>query len=78
MTASIPQLLIVLLIIVLLFGTNKLKTIGSDLGSALRGFKNSLKDEDESAKAEKKAKENLVIEGKAEKVETPQKTETKN
>lgn len=76
MTASVPQLLVILLIIVLLFGTKKLKSIGSDLGSALKGFKSSMKDEEEAA--DKKAKENLVIEGKAEKVETAQKTESKS
>ncbi|GAB2928056.1 twin-arginine translocase TatA/TatE family subunit [Rheinheimera gaetbuli] len=44
---SIWQLLIVLAIIVLLFGTKKLRGIGSDLGSAVRGFRNSIKDEPE-------------------------------
>jgi sec-independent protein translocase protein TatA len=73
MGISIPQLLILLLIIVLLFGTKKLKSIGSDLGGALKGFKNSLKDEEEQKKAE-----GQVIEGQAEKVETSQKTENKN
>lgn len=42
---SIWQLLIVLAIIVLLFGTKKLRGIGSDLGSAIKGFRNSVKDE---------------------------------
>lgn len=47
---SIWQLLIVLAIIVLLFGTKKLRGIGSDLGSAVKGFRNSIKDapEDDS------------------------------
>ena len=36
--------LIVLLIIVLVFGTKKLKNIGSDLGSAVKGFKDGVKD----------------------------------
>lgn len=43
---SIWQLLIVLAIIVLLFGTKKLRGIGTDLGSAIKGFRNSIKDED--------------------------------
>ncbi|HEX5792659.1 MAG TPA: Sec-independent protein translocase subunit TatA [Rheinheimera sp.] len=42
---SIWQLLIVLAIIVLLFGTKKLRGIGSDLGSAIKGFRSSIKDE---------------------------------
>lgn len=50
---SIWQLLIVLAIIVLLFGTKKLRGIGSDLGSAIKGFRNSIKDapEDDSTEA---------------------------
>ena len=42
---SIWQLLIVLAIIVLLFGTKKLRGIGSNLGSAIKGFRSSIKDE---------------------------------
>ena len=41
---SIWQLLIVLLIVVMVFGTKKLKNIGSDLGSAVKGFKDGMKD----------------------------------
>lgn len=41
---SIWQLLIVLVIIVLLFGTKKLRNMGGDLGSAVKGFKDSVKD----------------------------------
>jgi sec-independent protein translocase protein TatA len=41
---SIWHWLIVLLIIVLIFGTKKLKNIGSDLGSAVKGFKDGMKD----------------------------------
>ncbi|RVU39926.1 twin-arginine translocase TatA/TatE family subunit [Rheinheimera riviphila] len=41
---SIWQLLIILVIIVLLFGTKRLRNIGTDLGSAIRGFRSSLKD----------------------------------
>lgn len=40
------QLLLVLAIVVLLFGTKKLRGVGSDLGGAIRGFKNAMKDED--------------------------------
>ena len=42
---SIWQLLIVFAIIVLLFGTKKLRTLGGDLGSAVKGFKNAVTDE---------------------------------
>lgn len=48
MGISIWQLLIVLLIIVLLFGTKKLRNIGSDLGSAIKHFRSAVKDTDDS------------------------------
>ncbi|MDC8785858.1 Sec-independent protein translocase subunit TatA [Roseateles koreensis] len=41
---SIWHWLIVLLIIVLVFGTKKLKNVGSDLGSAVKGFKDGMRD----------------------------------
>jgi sec-independent protein translocase protein TatA len=70
MGISIPQLLIILLIVALLFGTKKLRGIGSDLGSALKGFKNAIKEEDseQAAKTEDKDEEN-VIEGEVQKSE---------
>ncbi|MDO9475716.1 MAG: Sec-independent protein translocase subunit TatA [Pseudohongiella sp.] len=49
---SIWQLLIIALIIVLLFGTKKLRTLGSDLGGALKGFKQAVKDDDKDAKSD--------------------------
>lgn len=48
MGISIWQLLIVLGIVVLLFGTKKLRTMGTDLGGAVRGFKKSMSDEESS------------------------------
>ncbi len=50
---SIWQLLIIAVIVVLLFGTKKLRNIGGDLGSAVKGFKNAMNDE-EAAKKESK------------------------
>ena len=41
---SIWQLVIVLAIVLLLFGSKKLRNIGSDLGSAVKGFKKSVSD----------------------------------
>jgi len=41
---SIWHWLIVLLIVVMIFGTKKLKNIGTDLGSAVKGFKDGMKD----------------------------------
>jgi sec-independent protein translocase protein TatA len=66
MGISPMQLLIILLIVALLFGTKKLRNIGGDLGGAVKGFKKAMKDE-EKPSVEKK--EGEVIEGKAEKVE---------
>jgi sec-independent protein translocase protein TatA len=46
---SIWHWLIVLLVVVLVFGTKKLKNVGSDLGSAVKGFKDGMKGGSESA-----------------------------
>ena len=46
------HLLIVLVIVLLVFGTKKLKSIGSDLGSAVRGFKESMKDAEDAASSD--------------------------
>jgi sec-independent protein translocase protein TatA len=52
---SIWQLAIVLLIVVLIFGTKRLKSIGSDLGSAVKGFKKAIDtDEDKSSPEEQR------------------------
>ena len=40
------QLLIIAVIVILLFGTNKLRGMGGDLGSAIKGFKKALHEED--------------------------------
>ena len=45
MGLSIWQLLIVLVIVILLFGTKRLKNLGSDLGNALKGFKKAVNDD---------------------------------
>ncbi len=42
------HLLIILVIVLLVFGTKKLKTIGSDLGSAVRGFKDSMREAEQT------------------------------
>lgn len=47
---GIQELLIILVIVVLLFGTKKLKTIGTDLGGALKGFRKAMSDEDNGDK----------------------------
>jgi sec-independent protein translocase protein TatA len=65
---SITQLLILLVIVMLVFGTKRLRNIGSDLGSAVKGFRKGIEDEPadkepekittaEKTSAEKQAKE---------------------
>ncbi len=46
---SIWQLLIILAIVIMLFGTKRLRTLGSDLGSAVKGFRKSMSDDDKPA-----------------------------
>ncbi|WP_018867646.1 MULTISPECIES: twin-arginine translocase TatA/TatE family subunit [unclassified Thioalkalivibrio] len=49
---SIWQLLIILLIVVLLFGTKKLRNMGGDIGSAMKNFRQAVKDPDAEEKKE--------------------------
>ena len=70
MGISIWQLVIILVIVLLLFGTKKLRNIGGDLGGAIRSFRGAVKDgekkpEDEIEEPSQIAKEEKVIEGEA-------------
>ncbi len=47
---SITKLLVVAALIILVFGTKKLRTLGGDLGSAIKGFKKAMNEDDDSAK----------------------------
>jgi len=49
---GIWQLLIILLIVVMLFGTKRLKSLGTDLGGALKGFKTAIKEDEEKQTTE--------------------------
>ncbi|TDY03929.1 twin-arginine translocase TatA/TatE family subunit [Thiohalophilus thiocyanatoxydans] len=79
MGIGIWQLVIILLIVLLLFGAKRVRNIGSDLGSAVKGFKSAVKDEektddnDDSAKLES-SDEGQTIEGEASKVKDQDKT----
>jgi sec-independent protein translocase protein TatA len=44
MGIGMRELIIILLVVLVVFGTKKLRTIGSDLGGAVKGFKNAVKD----------------------------------
>lgn len=61
---SLWQLLIVLVIVVLIFGTKKLRNMGGDLGSAVKNFKTAVKDEDKPAE-KLENQESSVIEGES-------------
>jgi sec-independent protein translocase protein TatA len=65
---SIWSLLLILVIVLLLFGTKRLKNVGSDLGGAIKGFRKAMKDgvveKDEPEQLDKKETDN-VIEGEA-------------
>lgn len=47
---GIWELLLILGIVLLIFGTKKLKTLGTDLGSAIKGFKKAITTEEETTK----------------------------
>ncbi|MDP7592911.1 MAG: twin-arginine translocase TatA/TatE family subunit [Litorilituus sp.] len=57
---GIWQLLIIAVIVVLLFGTKKLRSLGGDLGSAVKGFKNAIDDDKSSAKSVEEKSETLA------------------
>jgi len=73
---SIWHWLIVLLVVVLIFGTKKLRNIGQDLGGAVKGFKDGMKTGDDAANAAKEAETpspqigGTTIEGQAKKEKT--------
>ena len=68
---GIWQLLIILLIVVMLFGTKRLKNLGSDLGGALKGFKTAIKEDEEDKSADEGSEiPGETIDSTAEKVET--------
>ncbi|PID61010.1 MAG: twin-arginine translocase subunit TatA [Gammaproteobacteria bacterium] len=49
---SIPQLIIILVIVVVIFGAKRLRNVGSDLGTAVKGFKDAVKDESKAGEGE--------------------------
>ena len=62
---SIWQLLIVLVIVLLLFGTKKLRNLGTDLGGAVKGFRSTMKDganAEESSETEGEASQDSLAE----------------
>lgn len=70
---SIWQLAIVLLIVVLIFGTKRLKSIGGDLGGAIKGFKKAMDTDDKAGDGAQKR-----IESDEEDAEFPERNKDKN
>lgn len=66
MGISIWQLLIVLVIVLVLFGAKRLRNIGSDLGAAVKGFKQAMNN-DEAPEEKLSAQEPRVINGESSK-----------
>ncbi len=67
MGISVTQLLILLAIVALVFGTKRLRNIGTDLGAAIKGFKKGMQDDDEGElpKLEQEEKARETVQEKA-------------
>tara|TARA_Y100000813_G_C23811509_1_gene188633 strand:- start:149 stop:409 length:261 start_codon:yes stop_codon:yes gene_type:complete len=77
---SIWQLLIILAIVIMIFGTKKLKSLGTDLGSAVKGFRASVTDKSEDKDAEdnaQAAKEDTVQQSESNETQTKKQTKAK-
>ena len=59
---GMPELLVILVIVLLFFGPKRIKSIGSDLGSAIKGFRKAVTDDDQTKAPDNAAK---VIDGEA-------------
>ena len=69
---GMTELLVILAIVLLVFGPKRLKSIGSDLGSAIKGFRSAVSEED---KAEDKDPQAKVIDGETQSNESAQSKE---
>lgn len=67
---GIPELLIVLAIVLLIFGPKRLKSLGSDLGSAIKGFRKAVTDDEKKSEEE----DSRVIEGEVGNAQRKQET----
>jgi sec-independent protein translocase protein TatA len=75
---SIWHWLIVLLIVVMVFGTKKLKNMGSDLGGAVKGFKDGMKDASGNPTTEEKPAGQVAASTSAEKTTIDVEAKTKS
>jgi sec-independent protein translocase protein TatA len=67
---SIWQLLIILAIVVMLFGTKRLRNMGGDLGAAIKGFRNSMSNDETEKDSEDSDKEPNPDENNAKKTDS--------
>ena len=65
MGIGVSELALILLIVVVVFGTKKLKNIGSDLGGAIRSFRSAMAEPEEGKPADKAEDKSRVIDGEA-------------
>ena len=70
---SLWQLLIILVIVLMIFGTKKLRNMGGDLGTAIKGFKKSVKEEPADSVKEEPADSDVI---KSVSTEAPENSET--
>jgi sec-independent protein translocase protein TatA len=67
---SPAHLILILIVVVLVFGTSKLKNVGKDLGGAVKGFKEAMKDPEEQARLDKEQKmDDRTLDGKVKRAE---------
>jgi sec-independent protein translocase protein TatA len=64
---GIGELLLILIIVLVLFGTKRLGSIGADLGNAIKGFKNSMREGEAQEQSRIEKREGEVIEGEVRK-----------
>ena len=66
---GLTELLVILAIVLLIFGPKRLKSLGSDLGSAIKGFRTAVSDDENKAPAAEQQQEK-VIEGQVNQAES--------
>lgn len=71
------QILVIVLIVLVLFGGKRLRSFGSDLGEAIKGFKNTMSNDDKKETDEEEAQKNLEQEKKLQAVKQTEKSEHK-
>ena len=64
MGIGFKELLIILVIVLVLFGAKRLKTIGSDLGGAIKGFRKAVREGDEEGGADAEQKQSTAPSGR--------------